>query len=147
VSVNPLRNLERVCGALSIAAGALHGIVAPAHLEEWWGYGLFFLAAATAQVLFGLALLTNAINPVDFGPKAGRARRGLVLGGIVGNVSILALYVVTRSTGIPIFGPEAGVVEAIGPIDLMAAVLELALVACLARLLRRDAATTADMPP
>ena len=34
--------------ALSLAAALVHLWVAPGHFELWWGYGAFFLAAASA---------------------------------------------------------------------------------------------------
>jgi hypothetical protein len=36
--------------ALSLIAGLIHLWVVPEHFEEWWGYGVFFLVAALAQV-------------------------------------------------------------------------------------------------
>ena len=35
--------------ALSLLAATIHLWVAPDHLEEWWGYGAFFVVLATAQ--------------------------------------------------------------------------------------------------
>ena len=63
-------------------------------------------------------------------------RRSILLLGIVGNLAIIALYVMTRTLGIPFFGPHAGEVEAVGIIDLASKVLELALVIVLVALLR-----------
>src|SRR5687768_15243043 len=94
------RRVEIAAGTTSLVAGLLHGIAAPAHFEAWWGYGLFFVFAASAQVLFGLALLTNAINPNDFGPGWARAKQILYLLGIIGNSLIVGLYVLTRTQGI-----------------------------------------------
>ena len=137
ISPKSLRSLEKAAGACSLGAGALHAIVAPAHLDEWWGYGLFFLGAAAAQILFGLALLTDAINTKDFGVGAALARRWLLVGGILGNVAILVLYIVTRTVGIPWFGPEAGEVESVGIIDVLAGILEIAVVALVVLVLWR----------
>lgn len=131
------RTLEKVGSFFSILGGAVHGLVAPAHLEEWWGYGLFFLAAAAFQVLFGVALLTKAINPKDFGAGFERARNVLLFSGVVANVAILALWLITRTVGIPWFGPEAGEVEAVGVLDTIAAVAEVATVVVLVMLLKR----------
>lgn len=131
------RTLEKSAGALSIAAGFIHSVVAPAHLEEWWGYGLFFIVAAAFQILFGLALVTHAINPTEFGPGAERARRILFILGVVVNIGIIALYVVSRTSGIPWFGPEAGDVEEIGLLDLAAGVFEIGVIVFVALLLPR----------
>ena len=95
----------------------------PGHFEEWWGYGIFFLAAALAQGLYGLALLRRPGQPL------------LVLG--VGlNLAVVVLYVVTRTTGVPLFGPHAGIAEEVGVLDLVATATEVALVVALAALLR-----------
>jgi hypothetical protein len=48
--------------------------------------------------------------------------------GVVGNLSIVILYLVTRTVGVPIFGPQAGEVEGVGATDLCATVSELAIV-------------------
>ena len=43
--------------ALSLLAATIHLWVAPDHLEEWWGYGAFFVVLATAPGLYALGLL------------------------------------------------------------------------------------------
>jgi hypothetical protein len=108
---------------LSAYAAFLHDLVLPAHYVAWWGYGLYFILATAAQVFFCGALV--------FWPQ-----RGVLLAGIVGNCAMLGLYAVTRSIGIPYFGPEAGQVEPFGAIDLLTAAAEVALVAALVRLMR-----------
>ena len=132
------RRLEGWTAALSIAAGAVHGIVAPVHFEQWWGYGLFFLFSGTAQVVLGLALVAKAFNEADSGPRWRERRRAMLWAGIAGNVLVMALYAVTRTTGVPWFGPAAGQVEAVAPIDLLSKLLEAGTVAGLFLLLRAD---------
>src|SRR5262249_57154001 len=67
--------------------------------------------------------------------------------GVAGNVAILALYAVTRTLGIPFFGPDAGSIEHIGTLDLISAAAELALVVALVALLRgRTLVGQADAP-
>jgi hypothetical protein len=127
-----MRRLERTAGALSLAAALIHGGLAPAHFSEWWGYGLFFAAAAAAQAVFGLLLLTRGLQ------VAGRSWEDLrplvYAAGIAGNLAIMLLWLVTRTVGIPWLGPEAGTVEGIGPIDTASKILEGALVVLLLRL-------------
>jgi hypothetical protein len=56
----------------------------------------------------------------------------------------LGLYLVTRTSGIPWFGPEAGTVEAVGAIDIVSKVLEGSLILMLMAFLmleRRPAST------
>jgi manganese oxidase len=111
--------------AFSLIAALIHLWVIPEHLEEWWGYGAFFLISAVAQGAYSGALLRWP-------------RRPLLLLGIGGNVSIIVLYLLTRTVGIPFFGPHAGEVEGVGVADLCATTSELALVVALLGVLLRD---------
>ena len=109
---------------LSAVAGLIHVLATPEHFEEWVGYGLFFVVAAAAQGVYSIALLFN-------GPK-----RPLLITGIVGNGLIVGLYLITRTVGIPFFGPEAGEVEPVGALDVISKVVELALIAALVAMSR-----------
>ena len=106
-----------------MVAALVHFWAMPGHFEEWWGYGVFFLVAATVQGVYGLALLR-------------RPRRSLFIFGIGANLAIVVLYVATRTVGVPFFGPHAGVVEEVGVLDLAATMAELALAIALVALLR-----------
>lgn len=107
---------------LSAVASSVHALATPEHLEEWVGYGLFFISAAAAQGLYSVLLLYR-------GPA-----KWLLWAGITGNASIIGLYAVTRTIGIPFFGPEAGEIEAVGVLDTISKVTELALIVSLWRL-------------
>ncbi|MEA3142923.1 MAG: hypothetical protein QOG31_247 [Thermoplasmata archaeon] len=131
------RRGELAAGWLSVAAGAIHGGVAQQHFEEWWGYGAFFVAAGLCQTLFGLLLLTHGIESPRLGWE--RARRPLLVAGIAGNLAILALWLVTRTVGIPWFGPEAGRVEPVGATDAASKIVEIVLVILLFLLWRAPA--------
>jgi FtsP/CotA-like multicopper oxidase with cupredoxin domain len=115
------RRLTNVAAGLSVMAALIHIWVAPQHFEEWWGYGAFFVVAAVVQGLYGLALLRWPRPSVYFV-------------GIAGNLAIVVLYLVTRTAGVPFFGPHAGEVEGIGAVDLTSTVAEVALVGALAAL-------------
>jgi hypothetical protein len=110
---------------LSMLAGWIHVFFAPEHFEEWVGYGVFFVVASICQMLFALMVVTNT-----------PPRRELLWAGILGNIALIALWGVTRTMGIPFFGPSAGEVETVGPLDLTAQIAELALITCLVILLR-----------
>ncbi|MES2155492.1 MAG: hypothetical protein V4510_10190 [bacterium] len=127
-----MRRLERTAGWLSIAAAGIHGGVAPQHFAEWWGYGAFFLVAGVCQGLLGLLLVTRGIESPAWPWE--RARRPVYLAGILGNLAILALWAVTRTIGIPAFGPGAGEVEPVTTVDAAATLVEAVLVVLLARL-------------
>ncbi len=117
-----LRSILYAAMALTSGAALIHVWAMPEHFGEWWGYGTFFLFVAVAQGAYGLALL--------------RPTRWLFLPGIFGNLAIVVLYVVTRTIGIPFFGPHSGEVENVGGLDLSATVAELALIVALAVLWR-----------
>lgn len=65
------------------------------------------------------------------------ARRGFYAAGIAGNVALLAMYLVSRTVGIPFFGPDAGEVEAWSAAGILTKLVELAIVALLVALLSR----------
>ena len=125
-----MRRLEVAGAALSLAAGGLHAMAGPAHVEEWWVYGVFFFGAAAAQAAYGLVLLTQGIE--GWGGWLA-VRRVVYLGGIAMTLAIISLWVVTRTVGVPV-GPEAFEPEGIGVLDLSSKALEIALVLVLARL-------------
>ena len=116
---------QYAAAVLSMLAGWIHVFFAPEHFEEWVGYGVFFVVASICQMLFALIVVTN-MPP----------RREVLWAGILGNMALIVLWGVTRTLGIPFFGPSAGEVETIGPLDLTAQIAELALIACLFILLR-----------
>jgi hypothetical protein len=117
------QRLLSLAAVLSLVAAVIHVWVMPEHFAEWWGYGLFFLVAALAQALYALIIL--------------RAPTPTVLWlGIIGNLAIIALWLVTRTIGIPVFGPHAGEVEEVGTIDVVSKLIELLLVIVLGVLLR-----------
>lgn len=97
------RMLVYLTAALSLFAGYVHVAYVDSHLQEWWAYGAFFIAAANLQVLFA-ALLVRW-------PRA-----WLPYAGIAGNLGIITVYVITRTSGIPL-GPHRRVVEEAGATD------------------------------
>jgi hypothetical protein len=113
--------------ALSLLAALIHLWVTPEHFEEWWGYGAYFLMAALAQVLY--------IPLVLVWPT-----RIVLLLGIGGNLTIVALYLLTRTVGIPLFGPGVGEVEGVGFVDLCATASEVGIAAALGAAVLRETA-------
>ncbi len=138
------RLLTRLVAAFSLVAAALHAGLVEDHLREWWGYGAFFITASLGQGLFGLVMFAMPMRP-DW-PRAAWAklRRRLYWGGLLGNGAIVALYAVTRTVGIPFFGPQAGSIEGIGRIDVASKVSELLVMAGLGALLWRMRDAAAD---
>jgi hypothetical protein len=83
---------------------------------------MFFLAATIAQGFCGAALLRWPSQP-------------LLLLGIVGNSLIILLYLLTRTVGIPFFGPWAGEVEEVEFADVCTTMSEAVLIVALGVLL------------
>jgi hypothetical protein len=114
--------------ALSLLAALIHLRVMPEHFEEWWGYGTFFLVCAVAQVLYVPVMLRWPARPV-------------LLLGVAGNLAIVILWLVTRTAGIPLFGPHAGEVEEMGALDLACTLAEVGIVVGVGVLAMRGLAT------
>lgn len=131
--------------ALSMLAAALHGGVTGAHFTEWFGYGLFFMVATTTQFVWGGFLLLRFLEAKaaqsDPFPRVGQSRLEVPYSwmGVIGNLLIAGMYFVTRTVGIPWFGPEAGEVEAWDAFGLITTTLELVLIALLLVMLFKPA--------
>lgn len=120
-----LPTLPVVAAAGSLVAAAAHAWVVRSHTSHWWGYGAFFACLAATQAVYALAVLR-------------RPTRTLATVGIFGTVAVLALYVWSRTIGVPL-GPHAGRPETVGLVDLAAAAAEALVVVALARLRRGEA--------
>ena len=98
----------------SIAAAGIHFAVVSDHLAEATSVGVAFAIVAWLQALWAGAVLVSD------------DRRWLVAG-IAGNVVVIAIWAVSRTTGLPV-GPVTNP-EALGRVDLLATVLETVVVA------------------
>lgn len=101
------------CALLSVGAAVIHFAVLGEHWQEWWGYGLFFGASAWLQLAWAAAV-------------AWRPSRLILLTGAVSNLAIAALWLLTRTAGIPL-GPASGETEDAAFIDTLASGFELAI--------------------
>lgn len=140
--------LLHLAGSLSLTAALIHAMVMPEHFQEWWGYGSFFFVVTLAQSIYGVGLILRAlgIRPIGaFQYIWEHQARTFYIAGIIGNIAIVALYGITRTSGIPL-GPEAGEIETFSSISITSKVLEIALVGCLMLLLTasRNRATIAE---
>jgi hypothetical protein len=107
----------------SAAAAGVHAAAGPAHFGEATLFGLFFAVSALLQLAWA-------------GAAAVACSRWLLTVAVLGNLTVLVLWAVTRTLGLP-FGllPEP---EALGPWDLACAGWELAVVcSCIALLQSR----------
>lgn len=114
----------------SAAAAGVHAAVAPLHLRHDPDLVVFFLLCAGAQVAWSARALRESTP-------------GLLLAGLLGNVAVLTLWLVSRTAGIP--GLAHGQ-EPFGPWDVTCAGFELAVVAvCAVRL--RDGLARQGLAP
>jgi len=111
-----------LAATLSLVDGIIHLWVLQEHFEEWWGYGAFFLVLAIFEGLYAVALLN-------------RPGRLLFILGMVVRISVMILYLVTRTAGVPPIGPHAGHVEEVALVDLIAMTANIALIVALTGLL------------
>jgi hypothetical protein len=114
---------------LSLATGWVHLAYAESHFESWWGYGVFFVGVGLGQGLLGAALLCRPT-----------ARVALI--GVVGNLGVVLMYVVSRTDGVPL-GPHANVAEKATTVDLLTTAGEIVLVVVLLAMLGRTAGRVA----
>jgi hypothetical protein len=126
LAARALRRVGPAAGAaagLSLVAAWVHLAYTASHWQDWWGYGMFFLAMGVFQGLCAPAIVRW--------PRSA----WVALAAIAGNVGIVGMYVVSRTAGVPA-GPHAGVVEEARAVDLSVTAAELAIVVCLLALLR-----------
>lgn len=109
--VTPLR---LALAGLLAAAGGLHLAALPSHLAESTAAGAFFAAAALGQLL-GAVLV--AVRP----------SRRTAVAIIAGNLSVLAIWALSRTTGLPIDG-AIGAREPVSLLDGLAAAAEILVV-------------------
>jgi hypothetical protein len=86
------------------------------------------VVVAAAQGLYGLGLLRRPSRP-------------FLLLGVAGNLAIVILWLVTRTTGVPLLGPHAGQVEEVGALDLICTLAEVCVVLGLGALAMKGLAT------
>jgi hypothetical protein len=98
----------------SLAAGAIHAAVVPEHLEEFWVFGLFFIASAVFQIGWAIAAF---VAP----------SRAVYTIGALANAFLIATWMLSRTAGVPI-GPEAWTPESVGTLDVVSTVAEAAIV-------------------
>jgi hypothetical protein len=110
--------------ALAASLGLVHFLATPLYFGQWLGYGVFFFTVAVLQVMYSMAL---AVSPPN---------RALLWLGIVGNSLVVVTWAITRTIGIPFFGPMAGVVLPLGLLDGLAQLLAIVQIVHLAVLLR-----------
>jgi hypothetical protein len=114
---------------LSLIAATIHLWVAPEHFVHWWGYGVFFVVCGLLQGLFVTLLLRWPHSQL------------IPFLGIWGNLLIVALYVISRTWGMPIgadfipFSPSVAHMEDPEVLGMVATASEVGLIFASAALL------------
>ena len=138
-TVSNVKKLVRWAAFLSIGALVCHAIDVPDHLTEWWGFSAYFVTVGAFQFFYGFGLLLKPwrydesgdmrINPDRYG-------RSYYVLGLVLSVSIIVLYIISRTSGMPFFGPDAKA-QSFTILSLVPVVENLPLIYCLALILHR----------
>ena len=113
--------------ALSMGAAAIHFAVMEEHFAEYVAIGVSFSVVAWLQALWAVGVIVLPSSR-------------LLVAGLVGNALVVLVWLVSRTTGLPI-GPEAGAPEPAASVDVLATTLELAIVAGTGMLLLRGRRT------
>jgi len=106
--------------ALSWLAAVIHGAVAPEHWADHPTYAVCFALLAVLQGAWAVAFFRA--------PSASLLRLAALL-----SLAVIAGWAISRTTGLPV-GPERGVREAVGTLDLAATAAEAVLAAAGLRL-------------
>jgi hypothetical protein len=97
----------------SLSAGLIHVMAGFHHWSEYWlfGFGMFLMAVAQVAGAAALGYTSSRLAP---------------WGAVAVNLPIVALWIWSRTTGLP-FGPAPGEAEAIGVPDAVCTFTELVL--------------------
>jgi hypothetical protein len=106
------RYLRGAVAIMTLSAAAIHFAMAPDHFGEYWLFGAFFVASGWVQI--GLAAAVVA-----------RPGRRLYWFGLAVQSLIVALWIVTRTSGLPV-GPEHWEAEAVAAVDSICSGFEVA---------------------
>jgi hypothetical protein len=117
-------------GFASFGAGLVHVAVVRDHLEVSVSHGVFFAVVGLAQIGWGLWSLSGTAVPRP-------------LSTVSATVVLIALWAVSRTVGLP-FG--LGGKEPIGTADVLAVVLEVGLILCVALAARSRATVRRGVP-
>lgn len=112
-----------------LGSALVHATVVEEHLSEWAVAGLFFLALVVGETLLAVVALRSW-------------SRSLALAVAASSLATVAVWAVSRTTGMPLGPPDFRVPEQVGVPDLACCVLELAAVAFSLRTLSRRASRT-----
>jgi hypothetical protein len=109
-----VRSASGVLALLSTSAALIHFAVLPEHFQEHALFGVLFALTALLQLAWS-ALVVR------------RPSRRLLQAGAVGNLGVAVVWLLSRTTGLPL-GPEPWVPETVGVADSLATAFEVLIV-------------------
>lgn len=112
-AARPLANDVLLTCGLAWAASLIHVQAAIDHFDEYWLYAIFFIALALAQFAWAIALRRSP-------------RSGLLVTGAIVSVAVVALWLLSRTVGLPL-GPDLHGPEPAGLLDVIATADEIAI--------------------
>jgi len=123
----PIPAVYSALAVTSLAAAGVHFAVMGEHFREYAAFGVFFSLVAWFQSLWALGVVVSPTRP-------------LLAVGLVVNAAVVAIWIVSRTAGLPI-GPEPGTAEPAAFLDVLSTILEIGIVVVTAALLVRGRST------
>jgi hypothetical protein len=121
--------------ALIMAAGIIHILLVNEHIQESYMWGIGFIVMGISQLTYGGVFVVFANNlRKKFKRSVVRSFYGI---GIVGNVSLVAIFIYVRLF-VPPFSPEAIPVNEIEANGILTVVMEIFIVGLLVYLVKRE---------
>jgi hypothetical protein len=108
-------DLLRLGAVLSAAAAVVHLSVARVHFDEYWLFGVLFVASGVLQLAWAVLIWRR------------RDDRRLLVAGLALQLGIVVVWVASRTTGLP-DGPERWKPESVGPLDAVCSLDEVLIV-------------------
>jgi hypothetical protein len=128
------QDLALVAALLVFISSFIHSAQVQGHFEQYWLYGAFFAVAAVLQAIWAVLVFRDPLH------------RRVLVAGAVGNAALIVVWAVSRTVGVPI-GPQGWHPEAVGVIDVLSKLDELAAVVLIATVLARLRDTRASISP
>src|SRR5205085_1661332 len=100
---------------LVLGSSLIHAVVIAVHFEEYWLFGACFAVAACLQAIWTAQVWSGPLTP------------RLLVAGAVGNGALALVWAISRTVGLPL-GPRPWRPEAVGAVDVLSTLDELAAV-------------------
>jgi hypothetical protein len=120
----PIPAVYSALAVTSVATAGIHFAVMGEHFREYVAFGVFFSLVAWFQALWALGIVVSPTRPV-------------LAAGLVVNATVVVIWIVSRTAGLPI-GPEPGTAEPAAFLDVLSTILEIGIVVGAAALLVRS---------